>query len=578
MKHFRLLLVIAVFLTASLYLLPVSRIFAAEQNLIANPSVETPDPSRVGYPEYWTRERTGHNLAVFSYPVSGYSEGKAVRVELKNRKSGQAGWVFNEVPVSPSTEYVFSDSFKSSIKSSVVAKIKLSDGTYITMNLASLAKSRTWTNKTIIFTTPDEAKSITIQHLLQSNGILTTDNYSLALKNAPTPPPPPPPPPPPAQDPENLISNADFEIISADGVTPQDWYQGNWGTNTTNFIYPAEGLESSKGAQVSMSQYNDGDGKWYFKDVPVTSGSSYTFSDNYTSTTNSDVIARLQNASGTFLYLYLTPAPQSQNWSTISANFTVPSDYVSVTVFHLIAQVGSLTIDNTSLKKATDPSRFSNGIVTLSFDDGWMSTYQNGIPILNTAGMKSTQCIITGYMENAHGYMTSAEILATYGQGHEICAHSRTHPSLTSLPESQMRDEITGSFNDLQAIGIGGVVTYAYPYGEFNALAEQIIKESYSIGGHSALTTIGGYNNKNTSPYLLKRQAVINTTTADEVKSWIDRALLDQSWLILMFHGVDQSGGAYSVTPDTLQQIVNYLSSNGVQVVTVGQGLQMMGN
>ena len=71
-------------------------------------------------------------------------------------------------------------------------------------------------------------------------------------------------------------------------------------------------------------------------------------------------------------------------------------------------------MDDYSISPATteppEPGdKFSEGMVTFSFDDGYASIYQNGIPILNAAGIKSTQAIITKYISDS-GFMTSSEI------------------------------------------------------------------------------------------------------------------------------------------------------------------------
>jgi len=67
-------------------------------------------------------------------------------------------------------------------------------------------------------------------------------------------------------------------------------------------------------------------------------------------------------------------------------------------------------------------------------------------------------------------------------------------------------------------------------------------------------------------------------TTLDQVKTMIDAANLNKTWVILVFHQVDNSGGQYSVSPTMLQNIVDYIKTTGVSVVTLGQGLNLMIN
>ncbi len=50
-----------------------------------------------------------------------------------------------------------------------------------------------------------------------------------------------------------------------------------------------------------------------------------------------------------------------------------------MTVYHFIKQNGTLTTDNYSLKPYT-PDGFNRALVSLTFDDGYASTYDNGLP------------------------------------------------------------------------------------------------------------------------------------------------------------------------------------------------------
>ncbi len=64
----------------------------------------------------------------------------------------------------------------------------------------------------------------------------------------------------------------------------------------------------------------------------------------------------------------------------------------------------------------------------------------------------------------------------------------------------------------------------------------------------------------------------------DQIKSCIDTAVQNKAWLILTFHAVDRTGRDYSITPENLKSIVNYLKQNNIKVVTVSQGLAQVNN
>lgn len=207
----------------------------------------------------------------------------------------------------------------------------------------------------------------------------------------------------------NLILNPSLE--TANGSLPANWFNGGWGTNVTTFTYPVAGIDGAAAAQITMTSRTDGDAKWYFEDVNVIPGKSYTFSDKYKSTTASTLTVQYTNSSGALTYVdILSGLPASADWVTATQTVTVPAGMTKMTVFHLINSVGSLTIDNASLTEAAatpsgggplDPNAFANGMVTLTFDDGWGSQYDNALPLLNSVGLKGSFFIITDAMRDA---------------------------------------------------------------------------------------------------------------------------------------------------------------------------------
>jgi peptidoglycan/xylan/chitin deacetylase (PgdA/CDA1 family) len=362
-------------------------------------------------------------------------------------------------------------------------------------------------------------------------------------------------------------------MTNASGDSPTNWFRGGWGTNTSLLTYPVAGDGDSAAVKAEITSYTDGDVKWYFQDVNVTAGTTYTYTDRYQSNTVTHLIARY-NTNGSFSYVYLAQINASSSWNTASVDLTIPSGVQSVTIFHLINSVGWLTTDNASLI-AKPVVTFAQGMVSLDFDDGWLSTFQNGIPILDAAGYKSTQYIITGYMQNAPGYVTADQVKQMAQGGHDIEAHTRTHPDLTTLTAAQLQNEIAGSKTDLQAIGITAK-SLAYPYGTYNSQVIQAVKDAGFQAARTALAADGGFNTKDVNHYLLKTFDVEQSTTLADIQTAVDTAMTQKTWLIMVMHQVDNTGDQYSTSPAKLQNIVNYLKSKNANVVTVSQGLSAL--
>ncbi len=527
-------------------------------NLISNFSLEA--SSSNGLPAGWLKGGYGTNTRVLTYPASPAEDGsRAAKVSISSYTSGDAKWYFNYVPVAAGNTYQFSDWSLSNIGSIIDVQFKMSDGTFRYLDIANPGPSSAYQNTTAQFTVPAGVVSLTIFHLINKVGSLTVDNYSLNQITTSSAAP-------------NLVSNGDFETTASNGL-PANWNKGGWGTNTRTFVYPVSGVNGSKAVQVSISSYTSGDAKWYFTPIALTNG-VYTYSDSYQSNVPSVLEIQYHNADDSYTYQDLLFDPPARSFTQQTLGFVVPRGVQDVTIFRLISQVGTLTIDNVSVQASTNTGGvFQNGAVTLTFDNGWLSQYQNAIPKMNQYGFKGTFYIITHELSD-YGYshfVSKAQIQNMYAGGQEIGSHTQTHPFLTQLSYTQQQQEIQGSRQDLVALNVGPINSFAYPYGDYDATTTQIVKDA---GYTNARSTITGYTTPYSDHYQLPRFVVLNSTTPAQIEQWIDEAVADKAWLIIEFHQVDTSGDTYSITPANFNPVIDYLAQKGVSVVTMDQGVQ----
>jgi peptidoglycan/xylan/chitin deacetylase (PgdA/CDA1 family) len=524
-------------------------------NLIANPSVETAGSN--GLPASWLRGGYGTNTRTFTYPATPAQDGsKAAQVAITSYSSGDAKWYFNNVSVTPGQTYQFSDWSFGTVPSEIDVQLKMSDGTFKYLVLANPPASSSYQQTTRQFTVPAGAVTLTVFHLINRVGNLTVDNYSLNQVSAPQPPPNP-----------NLVSNGDFETAG-----PAGWNRGGWGSNTRAFTYPAAGVDGGKAAQVTVSNYQSGDAKWYFTPIALQSG-VYIYTDSYLANVPSIVTLQLHKTDGSFIYTDIAQDPASASFKTQSIGFVVPQGIQDITIYHLIKQNGTLTIDNVSIVKDTNTQGiFQTGAVTLTFDNGWLSQYQNAVPKMNQYGFKGTFYIITHEIaDNGFpGFMSKTQIKDIFNMGMEIGSHTQTHPYLTQLPPEQQVQEINGSRQDLLTLNVGPINSFAYPYGDYDAAVLQEVKDA---GYTNARTTITGYTTPSSDHYQLPRQVVLNTTSVAQMESWVNEAAADRVWLIIEFHQVDESGNTYAITPANFNQFIDFLAQKGVPVITMEQGV-----
>lgn len=177
------------------------------------------------------------------------------------------------------------------------------------------------------------------------------------------------------------------------------------------------------------------------------------------------------------------------------------------------------------------------------------------------------------HLAMAQDYMNTAQALEIYRAGHEVSSHTKTHPFLTQLTQTQAIEEISGSRQDMIAAGFTPSDTFVYPYGDYNPSILQITKDAGYAGSRSVEE---GYNTKATNKHALMIQQVNSDTTVAQWESWTQTAMKNRTWLILMFHQIDKQNQRYGATPENLQSYINYLVTHGIPVVTMDQGIKMM--
>jgi peptidoglycan/xylan/chitin deacetylase (PgdA/CDA1 family) len=370
----------------------------------------------------------------------------------------------------------------------------------------------------------------------------------------------------------NTIPNPSFETPDATGGQPQNWTADSWGTNTAAFSYLTTGHTGSRSVKVSLSNYASGSADWDYTAQNATAG-HYRYTDWYQSNVSTEIDAAV-TINGVVQYYYLGTVLPSTTWAQASAEFDMPAGATSITVFHLIAANGSLTIDDSSFGIYT-PAPFNRGIVSINFDDGWSNQYTNALPLLNKYGEHATFFIISGELQDQPDYMSTTQIKGLITAGDEVGSHTITHPDLTTLTTAQAQNEMQQSQTTLQnTFGIP-ITDFAYPYGAYNASTIAIGKQLYV----SQRTVNSGFNTKdNLNLTQVLVQNVFNNTTPAQVKAWVDQANQQHTWLELVYHEVatvpsDPTDVPYDTQPSDLDAELSYIKSSGIAVETTQQAI-----
>ncbi len=393
----------------------------------------------------------------------------------------------------------------------------------------------------------------------------------------------------------NLITNGTLETGSS---FPSGWSRMYWGTPAPTFTYPVSG-RTGRAAAISYTKDSTGDARWQPAAVNVESGATYTYTGWYASTAQTEVNVEYQTSRGTKSYTWLATFPSTGGvWKQASVSFTVPSGMVRATPFHLIDKQGVLTIDDISLVKngtptptpepeptptptpTPQPGAFAEGMVTLSFDDAWTSQYVNALPTLESAGLRGTFYILTQPVQGGwSSYMTPNQVKDIASRGHDIEGHTVTHTDLTTLSTTRLDREIRDSRVYLQNLTGKPITSLAYPYGSHNT---NVINRTKAAGYTSARsadpTTQYGFNTQTTSRFTINSFSPNTNVSMTQMKSAIDKAKNEKLWFVLSIHEVKVNGDLYAITPAQFSELVAYIKSSGIKVVTMAEGAAMLSN
>ncbi|MBU8895188.1 polysaccharide deacetylase family protein [Corallococcus sp. M34] len=236
-----------------------------------------------------------------------------------------------------------------------------------------------------------------------------------------------------------------------------------------------------------------------------------------------------------------------------------------------IAVLGCLL--NTASALAATP--FNEGMVTITLDDGWATQFTAARPALNARGIHVTYFLITHALsEGWNGYLTVEQVRTLQNEGNELASHTLTHPDLTTLSPSDLTAELHDSRLWLAStFGLASVPAFAPPYGAYNASVLAAIKQEYA----SSRTVNGGRNFRDTVIYELRGNDVNRNVTVATVRGWIDRAIAEKSWLVLLFHEFTSG----TPTRDTQYRTANFIAilddirTRNVRTVTMTEGVAL---
>ncbi len=158
--------------------------------------------------------------------------------------------------------------------------------------------------------------------------------------------------------------------------------------------------------------------------------------------------------------------------------------------------------------------------VLITFDDGFGETGEIILSTFNEFGSKATVFVLGAFeppeWERVREFkreemMDREQIRKLHSAGFEIGSHSMTHSDLRSLPNDEVRKEMSDSKRALENLLQDEIISFAYPYGAVNETIERLASETgyrYGCGVYSGPPKFG------TDIYDIRRIPVTLGTTS----------------------------------------------------------------
>lgn len=126
--------------------------------------------------------------------------------------------------------------------------------------------------------------------------------------------------------------------------------------------------------------------------------------------------------------------------------------------------------------------------IVCTFDDGYKGLNDFALPILNKYGFTATVFVCTSLIDKDNKWnnkdavlrkhLNMDELQNLHKHGWEIASHGVSHVNLLKLTDEELEDELKNSYYFITEQW-GEILTYAYPYGAYNAYIKSCVGKYY---------------------------------------------------------------------------------------------------
>jgi peptidoglycan/xylan/chitin deacetylase (PgdA/CDA1 family) len=156
--------------------------------------------------------------------------------------------------------------------------------------------------------------------------------------------------------------------------------------------------------------------------------------------------------------------------------------------------------------------------VAITFDDGYADNFSFAIPLLLRHDIPFTYFVASRNVLETHPFdhdvcagtplrpNSVEELRSMAAAGVEIGSHTRTHADLgTVSAESELRDQLLGSKDDLEDALDVEIRYFAFPFGLPVNMTTQAFRTAIEAGYHGVCSAYGAYNLPGDDPFHIRR-------------------------------------------------------------------------
>ena len=238
-------------------------------------------------------------------------------------------------------------------------------------------------------------------------------------------------------------------------------------------------------------------------------------------------------------------------------------------------------------------ARGAETVVSLTFDDGIASQFQQARPELIKHGMLATFFINSGTPGTSHAYMSWGDIDRLHSERNEIAGHTINHVRLSgtgAVSPAEARRQICQDADNLRARGYQ-IIDFAYPYGAgaTDANVRRALEDCHFVSARrfgnlrgpdcTAFDCPLAENVPPDDPYAVNSTgSQAGPLTLSRLQDWVEQAEDDDGgWVPIVFHEIDTSGKPDTVSPSTLAAFLDWLAPRAAIGTTVKTVRSVMG-